>query len=618
MQAALALLLVAGAPAGNPVIDSFALPDAAGVTRRLDDWRDRRLVVVAFLSADCPLAKLYAPRLLELEREFDPRGVAFVGIFPNGHDSPSAIARFRREHGIDFPLLRDEGARVADRLGATRTPEALVLDEPRAVRYRGRIDDQYDTGTRRAKPGRRDLAEALEELLTDRPVSVPATAATGCVIDRAAREPGGRDVTYCRDVAPLLQKRCVTCHRAGQVAPFALTSYRSAAGRAETIREMLEGGRMPPWHADPRYGHFANDARMPDSEKQVVYDWIAAGCPEGDPADLPPPRTFPDSWTIPGPDLVVSLPEPFTVPAQGTLEYQFIDVDPGFREDKWVRAAEVRPSNRKVVHHCSVYLRPPQSAEPAAAGELGSYCLIPWTPGTGPMVFPEGMAKLVPAGWHFLFVMHYTPVGSEQTDQTSLALTFADPNAVRQEVATKIMMDLDLCIPPHAADHRVEQTWRVKRPVLLLALFPHMHLRGKSFRYDVTYPDGSAEVLLEVPRYDFNWQHRYDLAEPKRLPAGSLLRCTAVYDNSADNPANPDPEATVRAGQQSWDEMFNGYFDVALVDEDRTAVLPKVRRAAGEVFTPGRSALLVAVLGGWLALRRRFRSASVQSPIDVG
>jgi peroxiredoxin len=616
MHAALALFLLAGAPADAPVIDSFALPDAAGVIRRLDDWRERRLVVVAFLSADCPLTKLYAPRLLGLEREFGPRGVAFIGVFPNGHDSAAAIARFGREHGIDFPLLKDEDGRVADQFSAARTPEVFVLDRAQVVRYRGRIDDQYDTAARRTKPARRDLAEALEELLSDRPVSLSATAAPGCLIARLVREPGDCGVTYCRDVAPLLQKRCVACHRAGQVAPFALTTYRSAAGRAETIREVLEAGRMPPWHADPRYGRFANDTRMSDDEKQVIYDWIAATCPEGDPADLPPPRAFPDGWTIPGPDLVVSMPQPFTVPAQGTIEYQFFEVDPGFREDKWVRAAEVRPGNRKVVHHCTIYLKPPGSPEPVAQGALGSYCFLPWAPGTGPMVLPDGMAKLVPAGWHFLFVMHYTTVGSEQTDQTSLALTFADQKSVRQEVATKIMQDLDLCIPPGAAAHPVEQTWRINRPVLLLSLFPHMHLRGKSFRYDVTYPDGSAEVLLDVPRYDFNWQHRYDLAEPKRLPSGSLLRCSAVYDNSADNPANPDPDATVHAGLQSWDEMFNGYFDVALADEDRTAILPKVKRAACEVITPGRGALLAALLGGWLVLRRRFRDAPAQPPAE--
>jgi peroxiredoxin len=605
MYAGLALLLTAVAP---PFVPDFALPDSAGVPWRLGDARER-IVVVTFLAADCPLTRLYVPRLVELQREFGPRGVAFVGIFPNGCDSPAALTRIRRAAGISFPLLKDDGGRVAGRFGVTRTPEVFVVAR-RAVRYQGRIDDQYDTRTHRARPTRRDLAEAIEQLLADKPVSVAVTAPAGCLIARVAPQPGGRSLTYCRDVAPLLQQHCVNCHRTGQIAPFALTSYRAAAGRAETIREVLEEGRMPPWHADSRFGRFANDPRMSDAEKQVVYDWIDDGCPEGDPAGLPPPRVFADTWTIPGPDLVVAMPQPFTVPAQGTVEYQFIEVDPGFREDRWVRAAEVRPGNRKVLHHCTIFLKPPGWAEPVAQGALGSYCFIAWAPGTGPLLLPDGIAKLVPAGWHFLFVLHYTPVGSEQSDQTTLALTFAAPQAVKQEVATKIMLDEDLCIPPRVADHRVEQTWRINRPVLLLSLFPHMHLRGKAFRYDVTYPDGSDEVLLDVPRYDFNWQHRYDLAEPKRLPAGSRLRCTAVYDNSADNPANPDPDATVRAGLQSWDEMFNGYFDVALADEDRTAVGARLRAWLADVFRPGRSAVLVGLLAlaeGWLRLRRRAR-----------
>jgi peroxiredoxin len=606
MHAALALLLFGASPEAA-VIDDFALPDAAGVTRQLADWRDCPVVVVVFLSADCPLCRLYAPRLLELRRRFAGHGVGLVGVFPNGHDSSSAIARFGREHHIDFPLLRDARGRLADRFAAQRTPECFLLDAGRAVRYRGRIDDQYDTRTHRAAPSRGDLVEALEAVLAGRPVTTPATTAPGCLIARAAPDATGRDVTYCRDVAPLLQRHCVVCHRAGQLAPFALTSYRSAAGRAETIREVLEQGRMPPWHASPDHGRFANDARMPGSEKQVIYDWSDAGCPEGDPADLPPPRSFPDGWTIPGPDRVLSMPQPFTVPAEGVVEYQCVEIDPGFREDRWVRAAEVRPGNRRVVHHCTVFVKPPQSSEATPPGVLALDCLLAWSPGMSPMVLPDGMAKLVPAGWRILLVMHYTPVGSEQADQTSLALTFTDAKSVRQKVATQLMYDTSLCIPPRTADHRVGQTWRAERPVLLLSLYPHMHLRGKSFRYEATYPDGSTEVLLDVPCYDFRWQQRYVLAEPKRLPAGSLLSCLAVYDNSAENPDNPDPDATVRAGQQSWDEMFNGYFDVTLADEDRTALGPNAVAVLRPAFGP--CAVLVVLLGGGLLLRRRLGSA---------
>jgi hypothetical protein len=397
------------------------------------------------------------------------------------------------------------------------------------------------------------------------------------------------------------------------VAPFALTDYRAASGWAGAIREVVEEGRMPPWGANPAHGKFANDRSLTAREKQVLLAWIDAGAPEGDPRDLPPPAKFPDGWSIPGPDLVVSMPEPFTVPAEGTVEYQYFVVDPGFREDRWVRAAEIMPGNRAVVHHCNVFLQPPGVNDPMAlpeAGPGGSYCLTMMAPGTPPLVLQEGLAKRIPAGWRIVFVLHYTPVGSVQKDQTRLALTFADPGSVRKEVSTRLMYDLDLAIPPGSARHEVAQTWEVKRNVLLLSLFPHMHLRGKSFRYDVVYPDGTEEVLLDVPRYDFNWQHRYVLAEPKRLPAGSRLRCTAVYDNSADNPANPDPGATVRTGVQSWEEMFNGYFDVVHEDEDlqrEAAWTRRAWRAAQATCRPPVAALLGLAGATYLGRRRLAR-----------
>jgi hypothetical protein len=289
------------------------------------------------------------------------------------------------------------------------------------------------------------------------------------------------------------------------------------------------------------------------------------------------------------------------------IEYQLFEVDPGFTEDKWVQAAEIRPGNRSVVHHCNVFLRPPGAEGPAEQGALGSFCLAAMAAGTPPTILAPGMAKRIPAGWRIVFVMHYAPVGSVQTDQTSIALRFADPTTVRKEVATKVMLDLDLCIPPHEANHQVTQTWLVNEDVLLLSMFPHMHLRGKSFRYEAVYGNGETEILLDVPRYDFNWQHIYVLAEPKRLPAGTLLRCTAVYDNSAGNLANPDPSATVRTGPQSWDEMFNGYFDVVLADQDLTAPVPWHQGAWTVVrpaFSPGITAVVVLAGCGFLGRRK--------------
>ena len=600
-------------------IEDFTLRDARGKIHRLSDQRERRLVVVVFLAVDCPLAKRYAPRLAELARDYTRRGVGFLAIAPNRHDSPADLARYVRQHSLPFPLLRDVGGVVADRFAARRSPEVFVLDGQRRIRYRGRIDDRYAVGVQKPRATRRELIDALEALLAGRRVPVRVTQAPGCPLSRVARTVRPQAVTWSRDVAPIVQKRCQVCHRRGQSAPFALTGYREAAGWARAMREVIEEGRMPPWGASPQHGAFANDPSLTAGEKAVLFGWIEAGCPEGDPKDLPAPAKFPTGWSIPGPDLVLSMPEPFTVPAEGVVEYQYIRVDPGFKEDRWVKAAEIRPGNRAVVHHCNVFLQPPGLDNPEDLGEvgqLGSYCLTMTAPGTGPLVLPDGMAKRIPAGWKIVFVMHYQTVGSVQKDQTRLALTFAEPKDVRQEVATQVMYDLELRIPPLTAAHHVSQTWEVKRDVLLLSLFPHMHLRGKSFRYDLIHPDGREEVLLDVPRYDFNWQHRYVLHKPRRIVAGSRLRCTAVFDNSEDNPANPDPSAEVRAGTQSWDEMFNGYFDVCLADEDLTRPVAWQARAweAGRrVCRPG-VAVLICLVGGLYLGRKRIARALDAGP----
>jgi peroxiredoxin len=624
----LLLLLIPALAAGAEVhalplgaaVEDFTLRDHRGAERRLSDWRDKSLVVVAFLGVDCPLAKRYGRRLGEIEREFGPR-VAVLGINANQHDTLRDIARYARRHEIHFPLLKDSDNHLADRFGATRTPEVFLLDGDRRLRYRGRVDDQYGVGTQRAKPTRRDLAEAIADLLAGKEVRLPVTAPAGCIIDRLDRVAATGRVTWTRDIGPVLQQHCIVCHRPGQVAPFALTTYRQARGWAETIREVVREGRMPPWHASPEHGRFANDPRLSERDKRLIGEWVDAGCPEGNVADLPPAPIFAEGWNIPGPDMVVPIPRSFTVPADGVVDYQYFEVDPGFTEDRWVRAAEIRPGNRAVVHHCTVFLKPPDTDEAKVAGKLGSFCLAATAPGTPPLLLPDGMAKRIPAGWRLLFVVHYTPVGTVQQDRTSIGLLFTDPKTVKKEVATHLLYDEGLVIPPHVANHVVEKSWEAPADVLLLAMFPHMHLRGKSFRYEALYPDGKREVLLEVPRYDFNWQHRYVLAEPKRLPAGTRVRCVARYDNSADNPSNPDPSATVRAGKQTTDEMFNGYFEWALADEDLTQPVPAeaFRRALHSLLRPA-PLLALAALFGLLALcglRRRRGSAGLQDASEI-
>jgi peroxiredoxin len=610
----ISLLMTMSAPALLPgsgqgsALPDFELRDAHGTVHRLSDGRKSKLVVVAFVGVECPLARLYAPRLAAMAREYENRGVAFIGIDANRHDAPGAILDYGRQHELPFPILRDTHGQVANLLGARRTPEVFVLDERRTVRYRGRIDDQYGVGgLRRPAAAHRDLATALETLLSGGAVAEPVTEAVGCVIDRELPARPGTKATYCKEIAPILQAHCLSCHRPGQIAPFPLTCYEEAAGWAETIAEVVAQGRMPPWGADPAHGKFANDPSLSDAEKARIEAWVAGGAPEGDPADLPRQAAFSETWNIPGPDQVVAMSDPFTVPPQGVIEYQSFVVDPGFREDRWIRAAEILPGNRRVVHHCSVFLQPPGSDQAVTQGALGSFCLATAGPGTPPLLLPEDMAKLVPAGWRLVFVMHYTPVGTVQQDQTRLGLSFADPAKVRKEVATKLLYDEHLIIPPRTPDHVVEQTWRTTEDVLLLALFPHMHLRGKSFRYEADYPGGRQEILLDVPRFDFNWQNRYVFSRPMRVPAGTVLRCVAHYDNSAANPANPDPDAVVHAGPQSWDEMFNGYFEWALADQDLT-VPPtlgvRVRRTAQAVLTPGIVGVLVPAAGAFLVLSR--------------
>ena len=609
-------LVVVAAVAPRPV-DDFELRDTAGAPVRLSTVAAGRPAVVVFLATDCPMARLYAARLSGLASRFPAGAVAVLAVAPNRGDDLPALAAFAREHDLTFPLLRDPDAHVAAQFGATRTPQAFVLDADRRVRYRGRIDDQYVAGGKnRGAPTREDLVEAVREVLAGKSVSVPVTACTGCALSKPRDASDPPRVTYSRDVAPILRAQCQTCHRPGEVGPFALLSYADAVRHADTIGEVVADGTMPPWHASPAHGRFRNERRLSAEEKRLVAEWVRAKCPEGDPlppAEVPPPG----GWRLGTPDAVYAIPAEFRVPAEGLIEYQHFVVDPGFATETWVRAAEVRPSNRRVVHHCSVFLQPPTAKGTGQAfetGPLGSFNLVAFTPGSDPLRFPDGMAKRVPAGWRLHFIVHYTAVGTPQTDRTELALQFLPASEVRKEVATKLLQDPDLVVPPHAAGHRVERTWTADRDYLLLSLLPHMHLRGKSFRYTAEYPDGTAEVLLDVPAYDFNWQHRYELAEPKRVPAGTVLRCTAVYDNSAANPFNPDPGATVRAGEQSADEMFNGYFEIVLADQD----MPAERAAAERKRVRSRWALAgAAVLSGLWGVRlfrkRRDEAAAARS-----
>jgi peroxiredoxin len=556
-------------------VESFTLQDLRGKPHSLSGYADQQAIVLCFLGTECPLAKLYGPRLQNLHDQFSPRGVAFLGISSNSQDSLTELSAYARIHGLTFPILKDLGQKLADQCGATRTPQVFVLDRERSIRYAGRVDAQFTFGTgvglAQPQPQRADLESALDELLAGKEISVRLTEVKGCLIGRDRQPAADSRVTYSNQIARLIQDRCLECHRAGQIAPFALGDYRSVAGWGEMIAEVVRDGRMPPWHADPRYGHFANENRLSAEQKELVSTWVENGCPEGDAADLPPPRKFHDNWFLPRePDQVIFMADkPVDVKTEGVESYRHYVVDPGFTEDKWVKLAECMPGNRSVVHHIIVYLRPPTQAAGKSDGidrdPRGLVFLAGFAPGTRPLVSPSGWAKRIPAGSKLVFEMHYTPIGTPQQDRSSIGLIFVDEKEVTHQMATANAPNNQFAIPPNDANYRVDSRRKFDRDVTLLSLFPHMHMRGKSFRYELQLPGSDTrEVLLDVPHYDFNWQNSFIFAEPRQIPAGSTMYCTAYFDNSSENLANPDPSKTVRWGPQTWEEMMIGWFDIGI------------------------------------------------------
>jgi peroxiredoxin len=550
-------------------VSNFRLKDTSGAPWALADAKDRKAVVVVFLGTQCPINNAYVPRLAELQKEYASKGVAFVAINANEQDSAKAVAEHARSFKIPFPVLRDEKRLTADRFGAERTPEAFVLDADCVVRYRGRIDDQFGVGYQRPQPTRRDLAEALDEVLAGKAVSQPKTAVAGCIIGRAPAPKANATVTYAKDVSRIVQQHCQECHRPGQIGPMPLLTYDDVSGWAQMIREVIEEKRMPPWYADPKHGKFRNDRSLPAETRQTLVTWIEQGCPRGDESDLPPAKTYAEGWSIGKPDAVFTMPKEFTVPVKAPkngIPYKHFIIPTNFKEDMWVQAVEAKAGNRAVVHHILVYVAEGKKRTGELSDGIGNGMLVAHAPGDLALVFPPGHAKRIPKGAVLAFQMHYTPNGTEQTDRSSVGMIFAK-GPITHEIKTRAIAQQLLFIPPGAADYKASKTGAFNKDVEITSLFPHMHLRGKDFEYQAVYPDGKRETILSVPRYDFNWQTNYFFQKPLRLPAGSKIECTAHFDNSAGNPNNPDPMKLVRWGEQTWDEMMIGFVDYAVVGE---------------------------------------------------
>ena len=519
--------------------------------------------VVCFLGTECPLTRLYGQRLNALSDEFAAKGVRFIGVNSNPQDSPADIGQYVEEFGIAFPTVKDADQSVLELFQATRTPEVFVLDSSSRVRYRGRIDDQYEPGVVRSEPTRHDLRETLVALLASHPVPHAETAAVGCLITKIGRKPEVErtaKVTFTRDVAPILNRRCVECHRAGEIGPFALTDYGEVIGWGQMMLEVIDQGRMPPWHADPAHGKFAGERRIPSSERAVLAAWVSQGMPVGEAADLPLQPKWAVGWHLSRPpDIELAMRErPFEVRKEGTVDYQYFVVDPQWSEDRWISAAQVIPGDPAVVHHAIVFVRPPDGTDSQGIGWMGAY-----VPGQRTVQLPPGHARRVPAGSRLVFQMHYTPNGRATSDRTRVGVWFADPHEVTHEVFTRVALDHNFEIPPGAKDHKVQMRLDgFTTQSRLLGMTPHMHLRGKSFRLEAIRGE-DRETLLSVPHYDFNWQHWYQFESSLALAPIDALEMEVCFDNSAGNPVNPAPEEYVTWGDQTWNEMAVAFLDIS-------------------------------------------------------
>jgi peroxiredoxin len=539
-------------------IPSFSAAAVDNTTFHSADHREQ-VLVVAFLGVECPLANLYAPSLAELAKQYRGKPVAFIAVNSNAQDTLEQTRAQARSSGLTFPVLKDAGNVVADLFGAERTPEVLVLDADRAVRYRGMLDDQYGYRERRSRPTKAYVKNAIDALLKSETVPVAETDVQGCHIGRVTKASETAKTSYYRDVLPILQNRCQQCHRKGEIGPFALSDYEVVRNWGPTIRDAVAQRRMPPWPADPKIGKFANDISLSDQEINSLTQWVDEGCPEGAAAEKPQEKQFVDGWNIGKPDKVYSMPATFHVPATGVIEYKSFHVSPVFTKDTWVQGVECRFGNRSVVHHMLVLLDFPKDKSRSQDGLTNGF-FAAGAPGSTYFEFPKGYAKKIPKGSRLRFQMHYTPNGAPAEDLSKFGIVLAKGNSFR-EVQTFALGKPDILIPAGDADHFEWASQPVPTEITLTTLMPHLHMRGRSFAFFLERPDGKREPLLSVPRWDFNWQYQYELSEPLTVSRGSKLVVEAHWDNSANNPNNILPLVDARFGEQTFDEMFIGYIN---------------------------------------------------------
>ncbi len=555
----LALLLSGGAVAQDATVPAIGSRVTAGFTdvrwlpRTLPDLRAERATVLFFTGVDCPLVRRYLPRLQELALEFGPRGVVFVAVNSQAGEGLTDAAAQVVELAPALVAGKDFDGALARACGVDRSAAAVVLDAGQRLVFRGRIDGQYRYSGAAPQRGREDLRQALTELLDGAAVSVAATAWEGCKLTFPTAV-GPNTATWADGIGALVQRACQDCHRPGGEGPFDLLTADDLRRRAAMVAEVVAQGRMPPWYGSERHGAFVNHRGLGTAERELLLGWLLAGAPAGDPERAPAPRQFAEGpWRMGEPDLVLKVPVPIRVPADGYVPYKYFVLPFHFAHDTWVEAIEIRPENRRVLHHCNL-ARVRLGEKFTQDGFVTGY-----VPGGDPMVLDPGTAVRIPKGSALALQAHYVTTGQAEVDHLSVGLRFPR-QLVQKELQVMIAADFRFEIPPGARAHPVRAVRRFPADALGIGLFVHMHLRGRDMRVTAQPPDGEPESLLLVPGYAFDWQqsYRWDTAG-RPFARGTRIEALAHFDNSAWNPFNPDPTVPVRFGLETEDEMMYAF-----------------------------------------------------------
>ena len=569
-----AMLMTSQISSATERVGNFALLDHKGIYHQLRKYGDSKAVVIISTATNCLENIEKLPKYRLLRTTWENQGVSFLAINSSVDDDLADIRLMDSLHNVNLPILLDNSQLVAESLGLSKAGEIIVLEPNRSlVLYRGGLD----IDARRARPdrgitaqsGTTDLAKTLAAAVMGELDSFDETVVTesvGCELDFPARDQHVSNVPdYTTDVAPILEEKCVSCHLEGGIAPFAMDSHMMVQGWSPMMKEVIMTKRMPPAQVDPSVNHFTNARYMNPDQLQTLIHWIDAGAPRGnsevDPlARVRSPETV---WELGEPDYIVEVPA-FTVPATGVLDYENVTINLPFEEDVWVRSIQHVPGDRRVLHHLLSYIVPADYDERIVEGENDSYreFLEGYAPGKDESVtYPENSGMFIPKDSAVQMSLHYTTFGKEAVDKTLLGLYFADEKPDHQYSTYSLSHGgRNIVIPPRANEHKMSASYVFEDEVMLHGLRPHMHYRGKYMRMGVIYPDGTKDEIINVPDYNFAWQPTYRLADPMLLPAGSRVMIEGAFDNSQYNLGNPDPDAEVRGGAQSWDEMFIGYF----------------------------------------------------------